>query len=99
MNAAWARFLKSAYRREPITSFVVTVGAVDAAIGGLGERWSLFSIGLGTVGLAIALRWLMMQQRSTAEVTAKVPDLYLAPSSSRPQLPNLNVSTKRQPPR
>ncbi|HEY9854033.1 MAG TPA: hypothetical protein V6D28_31490 [Leptolyngbyaceae cyanobacterium] len=99
MNAAWARFLKSAYRREPITSFVVTVGAVDAAIGGLGERWSLFTIGLGTVGLAIVLRWLMMQQRSTAEVTSKIPDLYLPPSSSRPQLPNLNASSKRHPPR
>ncbi|MCL1473096.1 hypothetical protein [Argonema antarcticum] len=98
MNAAWARFLKSAYRREPITSFVVTVGAVDAAIGGLGERWSLFTIGMGTVGLAIALRWWMIH-RSTAEVPSEAPEYYLPPSPSRPQLPNLSVPNRKHPPR
>lgn len=98
MNAAWVRYLKSAYRREPITSFVVTIGAVDAAIGGVADRWSLLSLGIGTVGLAIALRWWMIQ-RSTAEVPSEVPQYYLPPTPSRAPLPDLNPSHKKQPPR
>lgn len=99
MNAAWVRFLKSTYRREPITSFVVTVGAVDAVIGGLGDRWSLFTLGMGTVGLAIVLRWLMIQQRSTAEVPSEAPEYFLPPTPSRTALPNLNAPNKKKPPR
>ncbi|MBD2179687.1 hypothetical protein [Aerosakkonema funiforme] len=98
MNAAWVRFVKSAYRKEPISSFILIVGAVDAALGGLDNRWSLFSLGIGTVGLAIALRWWLIQ-RSTAEVPSEVPQYYLPPTPSRPQLPNLNVSNKKHPPR
>lgn len=96
MNAAWPRFLKSAYRREPISSFVITVGVVDAAIGGLDERWSLFTFGLGTVGVAIALRW-WLTQRNQAELPERVPQHYLPPSSSRPPLPTLSNSKKNPP--
>lgn len=96
MNALWTRLLKSAYRQEPITSFVVTVGVVDTAIGGLGASGSLFSFGLGTVGVAIALRWWLVQ-RSWQEKPAPVPELYLPPSSSRPPLPMLSKSKKNPP--
>ena len=99
MNAAWVRFLKSTYRREPITSFLVTVGAVDAVIGGLGDRWSLFTLGMGTVGLAIVLRWLMIQQRSTVEVPSEAPEYFLPPTPSRTALPNLNAPNHKKPPR
>ncbi|HEY9902627.1 MAG TPA: hypothetical protein V6D43_09385 [Candidatus Sericytochromatia bacterium] len=97
MNALWHRFLKSAYRKEPISSFVIIVGSVDAVIGGVGERWSLLSFGLMMVVLAVALRWWQTQRRE-AELSEQPVTHYLPPSSSRPPLPMLSA-TKRQPPR
>lgn len=97
MNALWLRIFKSAYRREPITSFVVTVGAVDALIGGVGTSWSLLSFGVGTVGIAIVLRAWQMQKSQTDEAET-APEYYLPPSSSRPQLPVLKTNPKRRPP-
>ncbi|MDY6805596.1 MAG: hypothetical protein SXA11_17550 [Cyanobacteriota bacterium] len=95
MNALWTRFLRSPYRKEPITSFAVTVGAVDAAIGGLSTSWSLFGLGLGTVGIAIVVRWLLVQ-RSLAEQPAPA-ELYLPPSSSRPPLRMTSKSNNNTP--
>lgn len=96
MNVVWPRILKSAYRREPITSFIITVGAVDAVIGGIGSRGSLLTFGLTVAGVAIALRWWQFQ-RSQVEETERVPELYLPASSSRPQLPQLAPAKKRRP--
>jgi hypothetical protein len=97
MNALWPRILKSAYRKEPISSFIIIVGAVDIAIGGFGERWSLLTFGLMMVVLAVVLRW-WQSQRKEAELADQPVTHYLPPSSSRPALPILNTS-KRQPPR
>lgn len=97
MNALWTRVLRSAYRKEPISSFIVIVGAVDAVIGGVGERWSLLSFGLMMMVLAVALRWWQSQRRETELVDQPVTH-YLPPSSSRPALPILSAA-KRQPPR
>ena len=96
MNAALPRFLKSAYRKEPLPSFLITIGVVDAIIGGFGDRWSLFTFGLGTVGVAIALRWWMLQQRGS-EPSAPVAQHYLPYSSSSPELPMLTTSKKKPP--
>ena len=93
MNAVLPRFLKSAYRKEPLPSFLITAGMVDAVIGGFDERWSLLSFGLGTVGVAIALRWWLIQQRHS-EPPQSVTQRYLPPSSSRPPLPTLTASKK-----
>ncbi len=96
MNALWPRILKTAYRKDPVVSFVVTVGAVDAVIGGVGSSWSLFGLGMGTVGVAIILRfWLL--KRSHLEQPTPVPEYYLPPNSSRPQLPILNRNKKYLP--
>lgn len=97
MNALWPRIFKSAYRKEPISSFIVIVGAVDAVIGGVGERWTLLSFGLMMVVLAIAIRWWQSQRRETSLAEQPVTH-YLPPASSRPVLPVLSA-TKRQPPR
>lgn len=97
MNALWPRIFKSAYRKEPISSFIVIVGAVDAVMGGVGERWTLLSFGLMMVVLAIAIRWWQSQRRETNLAEQPVTH-YLPPASSRPVLPVLNA-TKRQPPR
>lgn len=97
MNALLPRILKAAYRKEPISSFIVIVGSVDAVIGGVGERWSLLSFGLMMVVLAVALRWWQSQRRET-ELADQPVTHYLPPSSSRPALPILSAA-KRQPPR
>ncbi|WP_375340335.1 hypothetical protein [Okeania sp.] len=96
MNALLLRIMKTAYRKEPVVSFIVTVGAVDAVIGGVGGSWSLFSLGMGTVGMAIVFRfWLL--KGSNFEQTNSVPEYYLPPNSSRPQLPILNRNKKHIP--
>src|ERR687886_91783 len=97
MNALLPRILKAAYRKEPISSFIVIVGAVDAVLGGVGERWSLLSFGLMMVVLAVALRWWQTQRRET-ELADQPVTHYLPPTSSRPALPMLSPA-KRQPPR
>lgn len=93
MDASWTKLLKSAYRKERISSFVVIIGAVDAVIGGVDGRWSLLTFGLGTVGVAIALRWWQIQ-RSQEELPEQAPKYYLPPQSSSPALPMLKASKR-----
>lgn len=97
MNALLPRILKAAYRKEPISSFIVIVGVVDAVIGGVGERWSLLSFGLVMVMLSVAIRWWQTQRRDT-ELADQPVTHYLPPSSSRPVVPMLSP-TKRRPTR
>ena len=98
INALWHQFIKSAYRKEPISSFIIIVGVVDALIGGFGERWSLLSFGLMMVVLAAALRW--WHQRQEEELSEQPVTRFLPPSQSPPPQPLPMLSTtKRQPPR
>lgn len=95
MNALWPKIFKTAYRKDPVVSFVITVGAVDAVIGGLGASWSLFGLGMGTLGVAIILRFSLLK-RSHID-PPPVPEYYLPPNSSRPQLPNLSRNKNNLP--
>lgn len=95
MNAILPRFLKSAYRKEPIISILVTMGIVDALIGGLDDSWSLFTFGLGTTGVALVLKLWQMQQRPSLPEEPVVQH-YLPSQSSSPPLPIMTVS-KRKP--
>ncbi len=70
------RFFKSGDRKGSISSFVLTVGVVDAVIGGVGGHWSLAIIGGTLVGVAIALRFLQAQRR-LVQFTDASPVLYL----------------------
>ena len=97
MNVPLPRFLKSVYRREPISSFLLTVGVVDAVLGGFDDSWSLLLLGLGTIGAAIALRWWLLQQRRPEPSVPAVPQHALPYRSSRPALPAIQVA-KKQPP-
>ena len=96
MNALWPRILKSAYRKEPISSFIIIFGAVDAVIGGVGERWSLLTFGLMMVVLAIAIRWWQSQRKET-ELAEQPVTHFLPPSPSRPPLPMLSNSKRQRP--
>ena len=85
----WPRIFKSVYRREPLVSFVVTVGAVDAAIGGLSEQGSLTVFGLGLAAVAVVFRgWRTWRDRAE-QPCDRAPQFSLPPATSRPKLPKL----------
>jgi hypothetical protein len=94
----WMRTLKLVYRREPILSFLVTAGAVNVAIGGLSEHWSLVSVGLSVVGVAIALgvRQQMQPRRHSPMRVPKRRSLYALPPSAE-ELPLLRIAPKNPP--
>jgi hypothetical protein len=94
MNTVLPRFLKSAYRRDPIISGLITVGVVDALIGGLDDSWSLFAFGLGTAGITLAVKLWRIQQRPPEPEEPPVQH-YLPPRSSSSALPILTVEKKK----
>lgn len=81
------RALKSAYRREPISGFILTLGLVDTVIGGVSSQWLLLAVGLGIVSVAIALRWWKMQQ--VRPEISRAPIYSLPDRSSTQSLPVL----------
>lgn len=88
MNIFFPRFLKLAYRKEPISSFILILGAVDAVIGGVGGRWSLLSVGLIIALIGILVRWQQLQKSQTLAVK-NTTKYALPPSSSNSPLPLL----------
>ncbi|KAF3888324.1 MULTISPECIES: hypothetical protein [Nostocales] len=96
MNVIFPRFVKSAYRREPIISVLITMGILDAVIGGFNDSWSLFVIGLGTAGATLAYRLWRVQQRPPLPEEPVVQH-YLPDRSSSSALPMLTVSKKKPP--
>lgn len=93
---SWTRMLKSAYRKEPILSFIVTAGVVNVAIGGLSEHWSLMSLGLSAVGIALALGVRQKYVRKRPLEPQNRPPVYILPPSST-GLPMLSMSKKNPP--
>jgi hypothetical protein len=88
MNISLPRFVTRAYRKEPLSAFIFTVGLVDAVIGGVGTRWSLLTFGLLVGGSAIALRWWQgYQSRGISE--RKATTRYLTGSDATRPLPQL----------
>ncbi len=96
MNIALSRILKSVYRKEPLSSFIITVGAVDAVIGGLDDQWALFSLGILVVAIAIVIR-VWQSQRHQVQEHQQAPEYYLPSHSSRPPLPMLSPAKKHPP--
>ena len=100
MNAIFPTVLKRLYRKEPISSFLIIVGAVDAVLGGMNEVGTLMILGLLTSGMAISYRWWCIQQAETGsdapQRQRKSKQLSLPPSPNRSPLPNLD--SRRHPP-
>jgi hypothetical protein len=90
----WPRFLKTAYRKEPITGFILAVGAVDTAIGGVGQRWTLLSFGVTVVAIAFLARWLQIHKGRTLPKEGKAR-YYLPERSSGIPLPVLGEENHR----
>jgi hypothetical protein len=88
MTKSLPKFIRSTYRKEPISSFFFLLGVTDAAIGGTGENWSLLAIGLTVAIVAMLARWLLVSKSD--RLPPKQPARYYLPaSSSRPPLPLL----------
>jgi hypothetical protein len=96
MNAVFPRFLKSAYRKDPLISVLITMGVVDALIGGFDDSWSLLAFGLGTAGITLAYKWWRMQQQPLPPEEPVVQH-YLPSRSSSSALPMLSISKKKPP--
>ena len=86
----WQKFLKSTYRREPITSFVITMALMEFIIGGFEQELSLLGLaGVMAVG-AIALRYrLGSNQGMRSPDLSQRTEYYLPPADPRPVLPRL----------
>jgi hypothetical protein len=80
MNFTAPRFLKSFYRKEPITGLIITVGAVNAVLGGVNAAGSLFILGMMAAGGAAVWRWSLVRQR---EFQREDRQLYLPPAGYR----------------
>jgi hypothetical protein len=92
MNQTLKQMFKLAYRKEPISNFVLIVGAVDAVIGGVGNHGALLGLGLGLVSVAIALRWQSIQRRQA--VIIEEPDV--APIRYLPPSPTVDLSQRQE---
>ena len=103
MNPVLPRFSKLSYRREPVISVLITMGIVDALIGGFDDSWSLFLVGLGTTGMALVCRWWRNQQCQPLApeplVQQQQQQYYLPPqpTSSTSTLPMLTIPKKKPP--
>ena len=86
----WQKFLKSTYRREPITSFVITMALMELMIGGFEQEWSLLGLaGVMVVG-AIVIRYRQGNRQGMRSPDLNQPtEYYLPPASPRPILPRL----------
>ncbi|MEO1671254.1 MAG: hypothetical protein AAFR77_10795 [Cyanobacteria bacterium J06631_2] len=95
MNPLFARFLRSVYRKEPVSGFILLFGVTDALIGGLGGRGGLLSIGLLIALLGVIMRWRQGEKKSEA-IASEPIKYYLPPGSTRQPLPLLTSSKPRK---
>lgn len=95
MNPLFARFFRAVYRKEPVSGFILILGATDVLVGGLGGRGSLMSVGLLIALLGIIMRWRQRDKKSETIATEPVK-YYLPPGTSRQPLPRLTPSKRRK---
>lgn len=94
----WSRRVKSIYRKEPLISFLITGGAINVALGSVTEHWSLMSVGLSVVGIAIALWVQQSHRRQRADLMPRRTSSYILPPAKSTSLPPLTIP-KSNPPR
>jgi len=97
VNPLFARFFRAVYRKEPVSGFILILGATDALIGGLDGRGGLLSVGLLIALLGIIMRWRQGGKKSKSQTIAQEPIKYLLPpGSNRQPLPLLMSSKHRK---
>jgi hypothetical protein len=95
VNPLLARFLRAVYRKEPVSGFILILGATDVLMGGLGGRVSLLSVGLFIAMLGAIMRWRQGAKKPQPIATETVR-YYLPPGSTRQPLPLLTPSKRRK---
>ncbi|ACA98147.1 MULTISPECIES: hypothetical protein [Cyanophyceae] len=88
------RTVKRLYRKEPVSSFLIVMGLIEVVIGGVDEHWGLFTIGLGFVLGAIAIRWSRIR-RDQRDLNRVLPRRYLPPTEVNVPLPQLMNERQR----
>ena len=98
MNPQLAKFLRSVYRKEPISGFILILGVTDLIIGGVGGQWSLFSIGLIVALMGMTMRWQhgKRMRKVRKKVRVATSRYMLPPESSRTPLPLLTSKKPRR---
>ncbi len=89
MNHLWYRFWRYSHRKQSLSSFILTIGLVDAAIGSLSERSSLLSFGLLTILTAAIISVSQITQTKTRSRKHKT-NTFLPPAPTGNPLPRLN---------
>lgn len=82
-------FVRSLYRRDPLTALIVLFGSVEVAIGGMARSWSLLSFGVIVMAIAIALRQKKAKKSPVSQLRKPRPRAYLSPVASPQPLPEL----------
>ncbi|MDA0265522.1 MAG: hypothetical protein O2890_01510 [Cyanobacteria bacterium] len=95
MGHSASRFIQRRFRKEPIISAVVTVGLMNGLLGTLQGQALLAVLGLIVVGGTLSWRTWYWYRRSTP-VGDRPAMRYLPDQTSRPQMPVMGLSSKRQ---
>ncbi len=92
------RFLRSTYRRDPIPSFFMTMGAAEVALGGASSHGGLLILGVMMFGGALGLKLLQSLRRPDIMTDEPLAAQHYLPSqSSQAELPMLSINKKRPP--
>lgn len=84
----------SKHRPDTLSTFVLTMGIVDAVIGGVSGHGSLLILGLILMGGAVALRQPRVRTTRRGSARTRAPQRLL-PEAARPALPLLMDPAKR----
>ena len=96
MNPLFAKFFRAVYRQEPVSGFILLLGATDALVGGFSGSGSVLSVGLFIALLGIIMRWRQGERKpKRVSSSSKQAQYLLPPGSSGKPLPLL-LSSKRQ---
>jgi hypothetical protein len=89
------RLIQRRFRKEPVISTVMTVGLVNALLGTLQGQALLAVVGVMVVGGTLSWRtWYRYRRPASRPERSSVR--YLPDQSSRPQMPVMGLSSKRQ---
>lgn len=90
--------IKRLFRKEPIVSTVVTAGSMNILLGMLEGQAMLAFLGVLVVSGAIALRGWQKYRRPVVDFSEPAPLRYLPEQSSRPAMPMMGLSSRRDSP-
>lgn len=97
IQSIWRLNWRAIRRRESVSSFILTIGLVDLALGSVSQQSALISVGLAIVGIAAVLRWRQAARRislpNDAVAVELPPQRYLTGRPDRP-LPQLSLTDR-----